>query len=149
MKLPNLPVFNRLLTAALGSPVVKLDVIPVSPGERLRVTFVAKSGEWRHGIWVGVDGELEIAGRRSDQFEIWTDTSPPSFEIVVVATSDGLLRLYNIWDSQRGLRRESQSATSGMLKEARGTSVIYRANAIGSPADFAGLVFVLDRASGP
>jgi hypothetical protein len=143
--LPSEPVLNDNLTGEVGQPVVMLDVIPIVPGERLRVSFKGTSGQWRQGIWLGVDGELEIAGTRADQFEIWADTAPPSFEVMVLRTQDGLLRLYNIWDSGRGRRRESQSATSGMLKEERNGTVVYRANDIGRKPQFDKLVFEVSR----
>jgi hypothetical protein len=146
MPLPSEPVLNRELTNELGTPVVKFEVIPIAPGETLKVGFKGTSGEWRQGIWLGVDGELEIGGTRADQFEIWTDTAPSSFEVKVLNTHDGLLRLYNIWDSGRGRHRESQSATSGMLKEAMNGRVVYRANDIGRQPKFDKLVFEVSRA---
>lgn len=143
--LPTEPVLNRELTREFGKPVVKLEVLPIAAGETLKVRFSGTSGGWRQGIWLGVDGELEVAGARGDQFEIWTDTAPPTFDVRVLSTTDGLLRLYNIWDSGRGRRRESQSATSGMLKEQTDGTTIYRANDIGRQPKFDKLVFELTR----
>lgn len=145
MALPSEPVLNHELTVETGRPVVMLDVVPVAVGERLRVSFRATSGKWRQGIWLGVDGELDIGGTRADQVEIWTDTAPASFDVVVLKTADGLLRLHNIWDSGRGRHRESQGATSGMLKDAKEGSTVYRANDIGSQPKFDKLVFELRR----
>jgi hypothetical protein len=145
MRLPSKTVLNIQLTAQLGKPVVMLDVVPVAAGERLHITFASQSGEWRQGIWIAVDGELEIAGQRADQMEIWTDTVPPAFNVEVVRTTDGLLRLYNIWDSGRGRRRESQSATSGMLKETIDRTTTYRCNDIGTLPNFDKIVFEIRR----
>jgi len=122
-----------------------LDVIPVETGERLRITFKSQSGDWRQGVWMGVDGLLAIGGHRADQFEIWTDTAQLGFDVEVLQTTDGLLRLYNIWDSGRGRRRESQSATSGMLKETNQSRTTYRCNDIGREPAFDKLVFDVDR----
>lgn len=140
------PVLNHELTSEIGKPVVMLDVIPVVAGETLRVRFKGTSGKWRQGIWLGVDGELDIGGTRADQVEIWTDTAPRSFDVKVLKTRDGLLRLHNIWDSGRGRRRESQSATSGMLKETRKGTLLYRANDIGWQPKFDKLIFEVSRA---
>lgn len=137
---------NHELTSEIGKPVVMLDVIPVVAGETLRVRFKGTSGKWRQGIWLGVDGELDIGGTRADQVEIWTDTAPRSFDVKVLKTRDGLLRLHNIWDSGRGRRRESQSATSGMLKETRKGTLLYRANDIGWQPKFDKLIFEVSRA---
>jgi hypothetical protein len=87
---------------------------------------------------------------RGDQFEVWTDNGPPSFEAKVVRTEDGLLRLYNIWDSGRGHRRESQSETSGMLNEVRNDgTVIYRSSDIGVRPRFDKLVFRVESVGQP
>lgn len=140
--LPSQRVLNEELTKELGQPVVKIEVFPVKPQEVLTITFVSTSGEWREGIWLATNGVLEIAGTRADQFEVWTDTAHRSFDVEVVATADGLVRLYNIWDSGRGQKRESQSATSGMLKEVQENgAVVYRCNDIGRNHQFDKLVF--------
>ncbi len=145
MKLPSKTVLNSQLMAQLGKPVVMLDVVPVAAGETLHITFASQSGDWRQGIWIAVDGELEIAGQGASQMEIWTDTAPPTFDVKVLRTTDGLLRLYNIWDSGRGQRRESQSATSGMLKETTDRTTTYRCNDIGTLPKFDKLVFEIRR----
>lgn len=141
MKLPSEPVLNREMTTELGKPVLKLDVVPVAPGQALRITFKGHSGPWRQGIWLGVDGELEVTGVRSAQMEIWTDTAPNTFDVNVLRAQDSLLRIYNVWDSGRGRGRESQSATSGMLKEHTHGSTIYRCNDIGRRPKFDKLIF--------
>lgn len=145
MSLPSEPVLNLELSAKIGKPVLKLEVLPVHSGETLRITFKGQSGDWRQGLWMGVEGELEIAGVRADQVEVWTDTAPPMFDVKVVRAEDGRLRLYNIWDSGRGRRRESQSATSGMLKEQSDGSTTYRCNDIGRQPKFDKLVFAVSR----
>lgn len=101
MMLPSGPVLNKDLIAEQGQPVVKLEVIPIAEGETLTVRFKGTSSEWRQGIWLGVEGELEVAGARGDQFEIWTDTAPPSFAVKVLKTEDGLLAKHFETESDR------------------------------------------------
>jgi len=48
-----------------------------------------------------------------------------------------------VWDSGRGLGMESQSATSGMLREDVQGGFRYRCNAIGRDPAFDSLVFTL------
>ena len=122
-----------------------LEVVDVSEGETLEFEIASTSGSWRQGIWLGVHGELEVAGTRGDQFVIWTDTAPKSFQVRVAHTDDGLLRFYNVWDSGRGRKQESQSATSGMLVDAAGGLVTYRCNDIGLSPKFDKLVFEVKR----
>jgi hypothetical protein len=143
--LPLVQVLNGHLTTEVGRPVVMIEVLPIAPGDRLTVTFKGQSGEWRQGIWLGVVGELRIGESSGDQFEIWTDTAPVTFEVEVLDTADRLLRLYNIWDSGRGRHRESQSYTSGMLREEKAGTIVYSANDIGTAPKFDKLVFEISR----
>ena len=145
MRPPSEVVLNSQLTAELGKPVLKIDVIQVSPGDTFSIAFKSQSGDWRQGIWLAVVGEIEIAGERAAQLTLWTDTAPSQFDVTVLRTEDGLLRLYNLWDSGRGYRRESQSATSGMLKETSGAVTTYRCNDIGVKPTFDKLVFEVRR----
>jgi hypothetical protein len=148
LRIPSEPILNRQLTSELGRPVVKFEVLPIREGETLRIAFRSSSSTWRQGIWLGVHGELEVAGVRGDQFEVWTDTSPPSLEVRVLGSEDGFLRLYNIWDMGPGHHLESQSATSGMLKEVRRDgAVVYPCNDIGTDPKFDKLVFELSWAA--
>jgi len=147
MKLPAERVLNRTLTDDLGVPVIRFEVLPIATGETLRIAFASQTGDWRQGVWLAVNGMLDIAGRIESQFTIWTDTAPREFDVHVVETTDGMLRLYNVWDSKRGIRRESQSHTSGMLKEEDGARITYRCNDIGFHPRFDKLVFELQRAN--
>jgi hypothetical protein len=137
-------VVNSQLSSEVGKQVIMIEVLPVRSGTRLNVTFSSQSGTWREGLWLAIDGALEIAGTQADQFELWTDTAPRSFDVDVVESRDGLLRLFNIWDSGRGKKHESQSFTFGMLKEERpdGT-LVYRCNDIGRSPQFDKLIFEL------
>lgn len=147
LRIPSEPILNMHLTTELGQPVVKFEVLPIREGETLQIVFRSSSSAWRQGIWLGVHGELEVAGARGDQFEIWADTSPPSLEIRVLRSEDGFLRLYNTWDMGPGHHHESQSATSGMLKKvSRDGTVVYRCNDIDIEPKFDKLVFELSRA---
>jgi hypothetical protein len=91
---------------------------------------------------VGTEGTLSVEGRRSATFVLWADTAPRPVEIEVLAT-DGMIRVYNVWDSGRGLGSfESQSATSGMLaSELPDGSRRYRCADIGPGPGFDRLAF--------
>ena len=147
MKLPSEPVLNTGLTAQAGRSVVMFEVLPVQVADELTVTFKSTTGQWRQGLWMAVDGVLEAADLRAAQMTFWTDTAPKQFKVRVIETTDGLLRLYNIWDSGRGIRpHESQSFTSGMLKDDSGNIIAYRCNDIGREPRFDKLVFEIARA---
>jgi len=119
-----------------------LDVVEVSEGDELTITFEESNSAWRQGVWVATAGALEANGVRAAQFTLWKDTAPGSVRLRVLAT-DGLLRLYNVWDSGRGIQEhESQSATSGMVIEDQSDGGrLYRCNDIGWEPRFDKLVF--------
>jgi hypothetical protein len=124
-----------------GRPVVKIEALPLHPGQVVRLVFEQVNSSWRQGVWLGTDGSLSAAGSASPQLVIWTDTAPPDVEIGCDA-SDGLLRFYNVWDSGRGRHRESLSATSGMAVEEIGDGWRrYSCNDIGAEPNFDKLVF--------
>jgi hypothetical protein len=145
LKIPFKRLLNSELTTEVGRPVVSLEVVRVSEGSTLEFAIASTSGTWRQGIWLGVHGELDVAGERGDQFVIWTDTAPKSFQVRVAKTEDGLLRFHNVWDSGRGRKMESLSATSGMLVDEGDGLVTYRCNDIGLSPKFDRLVFELRR----
>jgi hypothetical protein len=75
------------------------------------------------------------------QLDLWYDTAPTLVEITCEST-DGLIRIYNIWQSGRRPGVESQIHTSGMIVEALPDgSRRYRCNAIGVNPDFSKLIF--------
>lgn len=135
-----LPV-ERSLNPDLVGPgseeIVLIDVLPIRSGDVFEVAFEQVHSEWRQGVWLGTEGCLEVNGVESSQFVLWQDTAPDKVQVRVLK-SDGCLRLYNVWDSGRGLSdHESQSATSGMLvEEEPGGGRRYRCNDIGYESAF-------------
>ena len=119
-----------------------IDALPCRPGDTFSLTFVDAAERWRQGVWLATDGVLRVAEVEAPQFVLWRDTAPQTV-LVRVATTDGLLRLYNVWDSGRGLGVESQKATTGMLREEVAGGYRYRCNDIGNDPDFTSLTFLL------
>lgn len=145
MSLPSAPVVNSALTSPAGEEVLLLDVVSVGSGAGFTITFEHVASDWRQGVWLGTDGVLEVGGVRSPQVVLWQDIAPASTHVRLLEGS-GELRLYNVWDSGRGIEdHESQSATSGMVVEIleRGARR-YRCNDIGHDPSFETLVFTLD-----
>jgi hypothetical protein len=85
------------------------------------------------------------ADAESPEVVLWRHSAPSPTELRVVASTDGLLRLYNVWESSRGRGRESQSHTSGMVREDVPGGWRYRCNDIGTHPDFTALVFTITR----
>ncbi|MBY5162883.1 hypothetical protein [Salsipaludibacter albus] len=144
MSLPSAPVVNSALMGPEGEVVLMLDVVSVGSGAGFNITFEQVASEWRQGVWLGTDGILQVDGARSPHIVLWQDIAPASTHVRLLEGS-GDLRLYNVWDSGRGIKdHESQSATSGMVVETleRG-SRRYRCNDIGYDPSFQKLVFTL------
>lgn len=137
------PVLNRDLSTP-DQPVWRIDVLPIAEGQAVSLEFLGGEGDWRQGVWLATEGELEVDGVTAPQLVLWSDTSPPVVEVKVNAT-DGLLRLYNVWDSGRGLgHHESQSATAGMVKRVRKDGAfVYACNDIGLDPDFTKFTFAI------
>ena len=122
-----------------------IERLPVAPGDRFLLEFIRVSSPWRQGLWLATDGQLAVGGFVDSQHVIWTDSADPLLELTVLETTGGLV-FYNVWDSGRGRRGESQSATSGMVVADRGDGVLeYGCTDIGLPPDFSKLVFRLTR----
>jgi hypothetical protein len=130
--------------------VIRIEALPVSAGQTVLLRIEKVKSSWRQGVWLGTEGSLTVGEAHLSQFIVWADTAPPETEIGVEET-DGLLRLYNVWDSGRGPgRSESQSHTSGMLlEETTDGSRRYSCNDIGLNSDFTKLVFSVAIASSP
>jgi hypothetical protein len=141
--LPGAVVNERLTTP--DAPVWKIDVLPCKPGDRFRVVFESDDGLWRHGVRLMVDGVLAAEATTADQVVLWSDTAPTEVDIAVESASDGLLRVYNVWDSGRGRREESQAATSGMLRDDTANGWRYRCSDIATEPTFDALVFRIER----
>lgn len=143
----NLP--SACLNTTLTTPereVWLIDALECDDGDEFLLTFEQSDDRWRQGVWLAVDGSLTIAGVNSPQAVLWHDTAPEATAISVRSARDGWLRLYNIWDSGRGIKdHESQSATSGMLREPVVGGHRYRCATIGYDPEFDALTFTLVR----
>ena len=140
---PALPgrVVSETLSDELGREVVKLEALPISDGQIVRLIFEGGTSPWRQGVWLSTEGMLNANGVQAPQLNLWRDTAPAVVEVTCEST-DGLLRFYNIWHSGRKTGAESQSHTSGMLVEIlEDESRRYRCNDIGSSPEFDKLIF--------
>jgi hypothetical protein len=147
---------NRLPLAvqnsSLSTPeraVWYIDTIRCRAGDKLAVAFEDVAPTWRHGVWLGVQGELEVGDIRAPQLVLWAG-SALVVEVRVLASDDHLVRLYNVWDSGRGIRpHESQRATSGMLREELDGALRYRCSAIAADPQFDALTFTVTHNPAP
>jgi hypothetical protein len=140
MTLPGRTV-NAGLSKEFGRDVLAVDVIAVEPGDLIEVRFVRSEGLARRGLWLGTNGSLEIADTKTPQVLLWNDTAPEIVTIRVTST-DGFVRLYNIWESSRG--RQSLTPRAGMVAETVGNITTYACtDPLGEGPSFGQLVVAL------
>lgn len=139
------PTLNPVLTKAAGQPVLMVEALSVSAGDVVRFRFKAAAPTFRQGIWIALDGEAEVNGVRSSQFEVWKDTAPDEIAVKVISADPECLWFYNIWERPaRGgfpATKMSQTDFAGMLKEELATGTTYRCNDMGPVPTFQSLVF--------
>jgi hypothetical protein len=132
---------NATLSAELGREVVKIEALPIAAGQVVRLAFEGGDSPWRQGVRVATEGALVAYDVEGPQLDFWSDTAPPLVDIACKST-DGLVRIYNIWHSGRRPGVESQSHTSGMIVDLLPDgSRRYRCNDIGFNPDFSKLQF--------
>ena len=139
-KYPN-RTLSKVLTDPLGREVVKFETLPLQTGQTIRLVFEQVNSPWRQGVWLGTNGSLEAAGTTASQIVLWSDTAPPEAEIHCLE-SDGLLRLYNVWN--RGVigGHDSLGYTSGMVVDELADGWRrYSCTDMGKEPDFGKLVF--------
>jgi hypothetical protein len=120
--------------------VILIDAISVSTGEGIVLEFEEVNSEWRQGVWLGIDGMMEVAGQKSPTMQIWEHNSPRSIEIKIIEAR-GPLHIYNIWDRGRGI--SSQANTSGMIVEEIQNVRRYRCQSISIEPHFRDMTFVI------
>jgi hypothetical protein len=134
-------LLNANLTEQVGREVVKLEAIPIVAGQRVRFEIESATSPWRQGVRFATHGVLIVNTTEGPQLDLWMDTAPAIVEMACAST-DGLLRFHNIWQSGRRPGVESLSHTSGMLVDALADgSRRYSCNDIGLQPDFQKLVF--------
>lgn len=139
---------GRTVNLGLTTPereVILIETVDCAPEDRFSLRFESAEPRWRQGVWLAVDGELAVSGQASSQILLWQDTAPDHIEIDVRSTGDGLMRLYNVWDSGRGRGRESQRRTSGMVRQPLPDGYRYHCSDINPAPTFEALVFSLVR----
>ena len=125
--------------------VVLWDVFPVSDGEILRLVFEGRKSDAEQGVWLMTDSGLTVGGKSGKDIDLWFGDVPGKEALITCRTKDGLLSVYNTWDTGRG--RRSQGYTSGMLVEDLPNGRRYRCHDFGLEPEFDRLVFRLERVS--
>lgn len=139
-RLPKHRVFSNVFADRLPDNVILIESLPIKLGSRLSVTFVSTNSPWRQGIWLGTDGQMRVNNVDAPSMQLWTDSSPTTVT-VDFDESATIVHLYNIWD--RGMGRNSQAWTSGMICTPTDDGDEYHCNDIGFSTAFDKLVFRL------
>jgi hypothetical protein len=138
MLLKPIRVMSKAFTERGRPEVVKIDVIPITDGQSVRLTFHAAGSQWRQGVWLATDTCIVLDGQKAQSMDVWKGADGESVDIVC-HTSNGVLWVYNIWE--RNGRRESQLLSSGMLVDEQDGRRRYRCNDSGFETAFDKVVF--------
>ena len=138
------PIRNGAFAERGQLDVIKWDVFPIKNGEVLQLVFESVNSTWRQGVFLRCDTSIQINGQTSQSFVLWQD-SAPSKAIMSCTTTNGILDVYNVWDSGRTNGKESQAYSSGMIVEELPLGRRYRCNDIGFETKFDKLIFRIER----
>ncbi len=139
-------IYNKAFEKYGRSDVVMWDVLTVHDGEMIKVIFESVNSPWKQGVWLRTDQGLVVNDQLCPSVHLWVDTA--AHEVLCACKSkDGLLSVYNIWDSGKGPR--SQAHSSGMLLENLSMGRRYHCNDIGFDTQFDKLVFRVERVAQP
>lgn len=137
-------IYSKVFKDTGRDDVVKWDVLPVQNGEIIKVIFESISSNWRQGIWLQTDKGIGVNGELCESVTLWADTAQEEV-LCQCFTDNGLLNVYNIWDSGRGLGIESQAWSSGMLVDELPNGRHYSCNDIGFETNFNKLLFRIEK----
>ena len=141
MKLPAIRGMNGELSERFGRDVVRAELWPVSPGQRLELTLVSSgSAQTLVGVYLGTNGKLQDGDFTGSylRFLAQPGETGGTAEILIVET-DGFVRFYNCW-GRTGVNCLSDN--SGMILEDRDDGwVRYSCNNISPDPTFDDLVF--------
>lgn len=139
------PLPVRLVSDEVTGPdsetTYMIETLSVEAGARVHVVFESAAHNWRHGLFIAIDGQLRTEDTIFGAYTLWTDNSPAEI-VLEVGSTHGDIVFYNIWDRSQCGGFSSQSYTSAMLREELEDGWIrYHCQDFGLAADFTSLVF--------
>jgi len=137
-------IYNRAFSERGLAQVVMWEVMAIANQEIITIIFESKNSTWRQGVWLMTDKGLLLNQQLYPSVVLWAETAPLEVSCECY-TESGLLHVYNVWDSGRGLKMESQNWSSGMLVENLANGRRYRCNDIGFETQFDKLVFRIEK----
>lgn len=148
-----MPSFQEQFMETRGQPIVYqgktlflMDNFPLENSTRLRLFFETCNSEWRQGVALHVDGNVEVNGRvigKPQHIVLWHDTAPEIVELDV-RTKTATVRVYNVWDSGDGMTDAGHNG-SAMIIEETPNGRRYRCNDGLADDDFDDIVFRIER----
>jgi hypothetical protein len=149
-----MPSFQAMFFAATGQPIEYkgellrlVDLFPLDLARAIRVEFERTNSEWRQGIALDVDGELEVNGQKlGKSIVLWENTAPKPVDIQVIGACSHVT-VHNVWDSGRGTIDAWHHGAAMIVHDTAGGRC-YRCND-GHPDDnFDDVVFCITRVYG-
>ena len=141
MKLPAIRGMNGELSERLGRDVVRAELWPVSPGQRLELRLLSRgTAPFPIGVFVGTNGTLQDGEFIASYIKFLADPGETggTAEVLIVET-DGFVRFYNCWGRDGAICLQD---VSGMILEDRDDGwARYSCNNVSSDPSFDDLVF--------
>lgn len=146
-----MPSFQKRFADSGGKPITYKDKtlfitdrFPVANSARLRLYFEASNGEWRQGVVLRGDAELEVNGKViGKHIVLWNDTAPPVIELGVRGNAE-TLTVYNVWDAGDGTIDARHNGAAMIIEEVP-NGRRYRCNDGLADDDFDDIVFRIER----
>lgn len=99
--------------AAEGHDALLTDVLPVAVGDEFDLLLRQTATDSDHGVWLGVDGEIEIEGIRRSQHQILCKQAPNGVRLRIVAANPEVMWLYNVRVRSATASRPSDRMSQG------------------------------------
>ncbi len=148
-----MPSFQSQFTETAGKPIMyqgktlfMMDHFPTEHSTRLRLYFETCNGEWRQGVALNVDGNVEVNGRvigKHKHIVLWHDTAPQVVELGVPANAN-MVEVHNVWDSGNGMTDAWHNGAAMIIEEIP-NGRRYRCNDGLADDDFDDIVFRIER----
>jgi hypothetical protein len=144
-----LPEFQSEFIKSQGQPInykgkklQMIDYFDVGKKGKIRITFLNTNSEWEQGIYLKTDKTLSYDNDKVKDIRFWEAYSP-EFIDVEFETKNGLLEVWNVWDTGDGVVHAWHNGAAMIVEEIE-HGKLYHCND-GHPDDnFDDLVFKIE-----
>ena len=146
-----MPAFEELFRESRGQPVIYKgqviqlsDCLPIASDQRMRITFESINSDWRQGVALDSDGEIQVNGQPPAKkgIALWCRTPPCEF-LVRIKSKKGRCFIKNVWDVGDGVTHSWHNGAAMIVEETR-NGRRYKCNDGRPDEDFNDLIFRIE-----